>query len=150
MILRKFIAFGLVPALLWASMGFSISRHYCLGMLVEEHLYHSTEVCESKPTMSSCHSESHSQNKAGHCQSETKGCCENIWLQIEGIDVLGFADEKLAFSAKQNEFKAQTSFSQLLPINIGLKQTIPLIDFVFLERSKAVQQYLAEIQRYLI
>lgn len=100
--------------------------------------------------MSSCHSESHGQNKANHCQSETKGCCENIWLQIEGIDVLGFADEKLAFSAKPNEFKSQTSFSKLLPINIGPKQTIPLIEFVFLERSKAVQQYLAEIQRYLI
>lgn len=80
MIFVKQILSGfLIPIILWAGMGFSLNRHYCLGMLVEESWYHASNEC--KP--------SHNDKKetCGESIDPFGSCCSDLWITIEALTV---------------------------------------------------------------
>lgn len=148
MLMRKVLSVLLAPVLLWAGMGFSLSRHYCLGLLVEEHLYHSEEVCEMQVSK---HSDCHEEHAEDHssCTEKDKGCCEDVWLQVDGIDVINQTGKEWQIQLA-NHFTAET---------------IPATSLEFFPHFHSIQsasnpdppgailgnsQYLASIQRYLI
>lgn len=62
-------------SLLWAGAGFSVSRHYCLGMLKSESFYTQADFCTS-------HSKPDSQQE--RCDSD---CCDEEWLSIDAIEI---------------------------------------------------------------
>lgn len=75
----------LVPLFLWASMGFSLNRHYCLGMLVDEAWYFVSNECNS-----------HDTEKEQSCEetfSSSDSCCSEQWLSIAGVSVSSQAIE---------------------------------------------------------
>lgn len=76
----------LIPIILWAGMGFSLNRHYCLGMLVDEAWYYVSDEC--KPNQN---------NQEASCTEsidEFGSCCSDQWLSIGGLSVNSFAQEK--------------------------------------------------------
>jgi hypothetical protein len=87
MIWRKITSILLIPALLWAGMGFLLSRHYCSDELISEHLYHSENSCgmEILFDKDSCHD---SNNSKGEDQINKEDCCRNEWIQIDNIDTV--------------------------------------------------------------
>ncbi|PTM06226.1 MAG: hypothetical protein DA405_00900 [Bacteroidetes bacterium] len=69
----------LIPIILWAGMGFSLNRHYCLGMLVDEAWYYVSDQC--KPN--------HNDQEVGCTESidEFGSCCSDQWLSIGGLSI---------------------------------------------------------------
>lgn len=68
----------MIGALLFSTVGFSVSRHYCMGDLVDESFYHIPQEC--------------GLDNDDHCGGDdehfSKNCCEDENLVFEGIDVL--------------------------------------------------------------
>ena len=80
MIIVKQISSGfLIPIILWAGMGFSLNRHYCLGTLVEESWYHASDECQPNDN-----------DRKETCSDgiEASGsCCSDLWITIEALTV---------------------------------------------------------------
>ena len=69
----------LIPIVLWAGMGFSLNRHYCLGMLVDEAWYFVSNDCQP-----------HDTEKKQSCKesiSSTDSCCSDQWISIAGVSI---------------------------------------------------------------
>jgi len=145
---RKILSLLMAPTLLWAGMGFSLSRHYCLGLLVEEHLYHSEEICELE---SSRHSDCHEEHADNHssCTENDNGCCEDVWLQVEGIDVINQIESNwqiqlpLAVFAEFEPVFTSSFTPHFYTIQSASNPDPP-------GATLGTSQYLASIQRYLI
>jgi hypothetical protein len=76
----------LIPIILWAGMGFSLNRHYCLGMLVDEAWYYVSDQC--KPD--------HNDQEVSCTESidEFGSCCSDQWLSIGGLSINSYAQGK--------------------------------------------------------
>lgn len=148
MLIRQVLSVLLTPVLLWAGMGFSLSRHYCLGLLVEEHLYHSEEVCEMQISKhSECHEE-HAENHSG-CTQKDEGCCKDVWLQVEGVDVINqVGNEWNGPLTKSAPAESTLSISfEFFPHFYTIKSASNPDPPGAIEGNS---KYLASIQRYLI
>jgi len=80
---RKIFALILIPALLWAGMGFSLSRHFCMDLLVDEYLYFAKDSCDMAFMEANECDSPESENSWGE-----KDCCRNEWIQICPVDTL--------------------------------------------------------------
>lgn len=97
--LRQILAFLLVPVLLWSGAGFSVSRHYCMGMLKSESFYQPAHSCTMKaePAMASADCDGNScsapelpatpSNPEDYQWMLELDCCQNEWLSIPGISI---------------------------------------------------------------
>tara|TARA_R110001592_G_scaffold127450_1_gene339217 strand:- start:37681 stop:38106 length:426 start_codon:yes stop_codon:yes gene_type:complete len=92
----------LIPIILWAGMGFSLNRHYCLGMLVDEAWYYVSDECNPD----------HNDQEASCTESidEFGSCCSDQWLSIGGLSINSF--EQKHETSKRINFK-QISLSVL-------------------------------------
>jgi hypothetical protein len=75
--LKKIMALLLVPVILITGIGFSVSQHYCLGMLKSESFYSPAEKCAMH------------ENEAGCEKSQASyrsNCCEDQNLSIAGLE----------------------------------------------------------------
>lgn len=76
-----------MSALLFSTTGVTISRHYCMGTLVETAYY--TEA-------GSCHKQAVKECRAGE-HFEKKGCCEDEELSFPGIKLENTPAKKWIF-----------------------------------------------------
>lgn len=150
----------MLPALLWSSMGFSVSRHYCLGLLKSERFYFSAATC----AMQADTGEDHLDGEADHgaCLMpklpiedkpypedyqwlEDLDCCESEWLNISPVEI-----EKLSTELKLEKSSPSIGTPVLSLVNIlpALNQhSLP----VFTVRPPPKRQLLLSLwQRYLI
>ena len=82
-VLRAILFAGMSMVVLLSSIGFSVSRHYCLGMLAEESFYHlGNESCGML-----------SSDCASTEESLDAHCCENQNLSIPGIQIQDRLDD---------------------------------------------------------
>lgn len=87
---HKILSLFLIPTLLWAGMGFSLSRHYCLGMLVDEAWYYVSESCER-------HSDF--ELKTESCREnieESLTCCSDSWLSVAALSIQSSSQKELS------------------------------------------------------
>jgi len=90
---RVILSSLLVPIVLWAGMGFSLNRHYCLGMLVDEAWYFVSNECQPH----------HTEEKKS-CEesfSSSDSCCSEQWLSIAGVSISSQALEGNGYETKQ-------------------------------------------------
>ncbi|WP_421752294.1 HYC_CC_PP family protein [Croceimicrobium sp.] len=80
---RKIFALLLIPSLLWAGMGFSLSRHFCMDLLVDEYFYFAKDSCEM-----AFMEEVDCQAPEEQSSWSDKDCCRNEWIQICPVDTL--------------------------------------------------------------
>lgn len=130
--LKSFFAFTMSLSLLWAGMGFSVSRHYCLGMLKSESFYTQADYCQEKKSPDHQNNESCSWN-----------CCDEEWLSVAPVEVERTAQKELHLP--QPDFLGSNKAAKLLPpttlyhpLNFSFNLPRPQIDFQ------------AEFQQYLI
>lgn len=145
--MRKAIALLLSPILIWASMGFSLSQHYCLGMLVEEHLYHDGASCEFEMVAKeSCHEDPADIDQV--CTA-MNGCCKDVWIQVDQVQIVSLLDAPSSITLPNFAVPSSLiSFRECyLESNSGLSGTQfkppPL-------NSKGGTEYLIDLQRFLI
>jgi hypothetical protein len=82
--IKNIAAIFLVPLIIWAGMGFSVNKHYCLGMLKAESFYVPAEKCYMAPAESTC----------GNFEKiATPDCCQDETLSIAGINFQRIVDE---------------------------------------------------------
>jgi hypothetical protein len=82
----------LVVTLLVSSVGFSVSRHYCLGMLAEESFYHLGN--ESCGMIDECDA------SGNHLSTH---CCDDENLAIPGIQVQERSNEDSGFPVSETD-----------------------------------------------
>lgn len=143
----------MVPILLWAGAGFSLSRHYCLGMLVEENFYYEAESCGMDELDASI------QNHNSDCDDEIiadhDSCCDDEWINVSSVQVE--SNPKASEQISVQELSVDPSpkvlkgsfcgeFDQVLKADY-LDHGPPLIKG---ELNPKLSEYLAEIQSYLI
>lgn len=87
---KAIMSVSLAVALLVSSVGFSVSRHYCLGMLAEESFYHlgnescgMTDDCDASGNKLSTH------------------CCDDENIAIPGIQVQKRTNEDIGFAVSE-------------------------------------------------
>lgn len=145
--MRKTIAFLLSPIVIWASMGFNLSQHYCLGMLVEEHFYHHGASCEFEMVaVEGCHEDPSNLDQV--CTA-MNGCCKDVWIQVDQVQIVSLLDAPSSIILPSFEVPSSLiSFSECyLESNSALAGTQfkppPL-------NSKGGPEYLINLQRFLI
>lgn len=79
-IFRSILSVLLIPVILFASTGFSVNRHYCMGMMVEENFYSVVEGCAMIEM---------ERSYSDHCepQMESKHCCADESVSIVALDI---------------------------------------------------------------
>ena len=103
--LRAFLSLLSALILLVSSIGFSVSRHYCLGMLAEESFYHlGNESCGM--TADAC-------DPAGDHLSNH--CCDDENLAIPGVQVQQRVDDTEQITAANH------------PADLDLPQTYEVV-----------------------
>ncbi len=95
----------LIPIVLWAGMGFSLNRHYCLGMLVDEAWYFVSEQCSPE------HSEAEDSPQENICSSFP--CCSDQWVSIAGVSV----NAQLVEDESENSLQLEKHQAQLKEIS---------------------------------
>lgn len=68
----------MIGILLISTLGFSVSRHYCMGMLVDESYYAPSDGCGMQMN---------DHDDTTHDELST-GCCDDENLVFQGIDVI--------------------------------------------------------------
>lgn len=142
--IRKFTALLFIPIFLWAGAGFSLSRHYCLGMLVEESFYFQSETCDMHRSSDS--------NCTDSIVIEEKDCCDDEWLQVEGIQISKTVDSETKVpiipiepnKTLKGSFCGQEEI--IIQANFLDPSRVPLRG----ELNPELSQYLSEVQSYLI
>ena len=87
-ILKTIFSFSMIAILMLSTLGFSVSRHYCMGMLVEESFYSPSDGCSDM-----------SEDDCGSgFEMDDKGCCDDETLAVEGIQVISFLKKQVEFS----------------------------------------------------
>lgn len=147
MLIRKTIALLLSPILIWASMGFSLSQHYCLGVLVEEHLYHDGASCEFEMVAEeSCHEDSTALDQV--CTA-MNGCCKDVWIQVDQVQIVSLLDAPSSIILPNFALPSSSiSFTECYlesnsALNASQFKPPPL-------NSKGGTEYLIALQRFLI
>lgn len=88
-VLKSIFSFFLIGAVLFSSVGFSVSHHYCMGMLKSEKFYSPIEKCASE---SSHLCEMPQGDHFDH------GCCDSDFIAIPGISfVKNLKDDNISF-----------------------------------------------------
>ncbi len=151
--IKQISAVFLIPVLLWSGAGFSLSRHYCLGMLEEESFYFEAESCQPEAHYKS-------ESKSNACNLSTinshKDCCDDEWLIVAQVEVASndrTEGHSIKPAAKQdlNLGKAHTEGSKLL-LNPNYRLLPSERQYLASDSGQTplLSQYLAEIQTYLI
>ncbi len=119
-------------------MGFSVSRHYCMGIMVEENFYLITDKCDMD-------TDDHCPAPKQHLQNN---CCEDEIISLPGINIV----KKSSNDARENPLVPDWRLFLLTTIIfkaplLGYKVSIPIPSppFTFTERN-----ILIEIQHFLI
>ncbi|MDZ7847964.1 MAG: hypothetical protein U5L96_15100 [Owenweeksia sp.] len=88
---RAILSFALMGVLIGSTLGFSVSRHYCKGMLVQEHFYkmQSHGCCIDEDA--TCHDEQ---------EQIAAKCCDEQQLSLPGIEVKRLSTENQKFLPK--------------------------------------------------
>lgn len=146
-VFKKITALLFIPIFLWAGAGFSLSRHYCLGMLVEESLYFQSESCQADV-------DNH-QDK--DCSEDAfvdhQSCCDDEWLNVSNVEVQKQNERDYALP-KIEDLKAGKSLKGL-----SCGETEFILNAKYLDPNSVpmrgdlnpeLSKYLAEIQAYLI
>ncbi|MEQ9262397.1 MAG: hypothetical protein RLP14_04460 [Owenweeksia sp.] len=142
---KAILSVALTGILIFATAGFSVSRHYCMGMLVEESFFDWDSGC-SDQTQGVCHLQDAHHDKD---DSLKKNCCEDENLIINGIQVLSFSKHSISGNLNPQFFTAflysylRIPFSQLLD-----SYTFSNAPPDLLKRSGA--EILVWVQRFLI
>lgn len=147
--IKQFGALLLIPVLLWAGAGFSLSRHYCLGMLVEENFYYEAEACESKIEQSE--DDCLVSNQHTGFSIEHDDCCDDEWLNVPQVEVKNISEDK------NKELPLPIELEPQQPIELLVQATSPEVILkenidprINTSHKPGLSQYLAEIQSYLI
>lgn len=128
-------------------MGFSLSQHYCLGMLVEEHLYHDGSSCEIEMLADdSCHNDDHNQEQI--CSS-MNGCCKDVWIQVDQVQIVSLLDAPTSIALASFE-EATSALAFRMPFNLSDEGTQNIRFKPPPLHPKGNTQYLVDIQRFLI
>lgn len=83
--LKAILSISLVGILMFSTVGFSVHRHYCMGMLMDESFYTMTESCGDE-------ADNHCETPSNHIKS---GCCDDENLVFSGIDVISIVKKQL-------------------------------------------------------
>lgn len=142
-----------MPILLWAGAGFSLSRHYCLGMLIEESFYIEAESCSNEEL----HHNDFAEKSKGECdvyESTHLPCCNDEWISVASVQVES--------AQSQNEQSKQENSPSSAPKALNecsakFFDKVLAVDYIYTgppevkgELNPELSQYLAEIQSYLI
>ena len=85
--LRKILSFALAFVVLFSTMSFTISKHYCGGTLVDTAIFKKVKSCGMEM-----------QNPSSEGCSVTKmNCCDDEQLAFEGQDELQLQVDKISF-----------------------------------------------------
>jgi hypothetical protein len=115
----------MIPTLLWAGMGFSVNRHYCLGMLKSEAFYSNAAPC----------SELVSTEVAEKCEKENLeaceiiedwSCCDSEWLNVKAVQVLVLKDKASSQMDERLPISAPLFFFALVKLN-SLSSAVPQV-----------------------
>ncbi len=86
--IRGIFSIAMIAVLLFSSVGFSVNRHYCMGMLMDESFYSLPDDCGMQ-TNDTCEKPA---------SSIDMGCCDDENLAFAGIDVISSVKKQLSFS----------------------------------------------------
>lgn len=138
--LRAFFSILFATTLLLSSIGFSVSRHYCLGMLAEESFYHlgsescgmTQDACDTTDNQMSTH------------------CCEDQNLSIPGIQVQNRIGEDDADIAENSDSLPSCSVTEI-DIDARFKNAIGFVPHAPPEgHHPSGKDILIHYQRFLI
>lgn len=146
MIWRKILSLTLIPILLWAGMGFLLSRHYCFDELISEHFYHSENSCGMDILLGDepCHDEHDEDQKF-----EKSNCCRNEWVQIDHIDTVNHKQQQSIVKDWQPAFNTIVDNASLVLLredSLSSSNSSPPELMSFLK----TRDFLANSQCYLI
>ncbi len=98
----------MLAALMVSTLGFSVSRHYCMGNLVDEQLFaFANDCCEEKDDHCGC-DENHQDDD----------CCDDETLIIEGLQIQSFQPKELAV-----DFSKSLELNPIVQVNTILAPT---------------------------
>lgn len=134
--LQAILSISFIGVLLFSTVGFSVSRHYCMGMLMDESFYGVSEGC-GMIADDDC-----DNNK----ESIRMNCCDDENLVFAGIDVI---------SIIKNKLDAAPAFIAHFPIvdNVFPDQNISYEQLSFFpppEPQPYGRNLLVKVQRFLI
>ena len=136
-ILKAIFSVSMIAILMISTLGFSVNRHYCMGMLVEESFYTPSAGCTDMDE----------DDCSTSFQSEEKGCCDDETLAFEGIDVLSFVKKQLEVSPIAANFSATLPFQNW----IETQNTYQKISFFPPPEPQPYgRNLLVKVQRFLI
>lgn len=121
-------------------MGFSLNRHYCLGMLVDEVWYYVSDECQPN----------HNDRETSCTESidEFGSCCSDKWLSIEGLSVNSKTAEQQALqNVKFKDIKPVLANASFLKPRTNAKVLARGIDK---ERRLPSQNIIIKYHRFLI
>lgn len=151
--IRRISTLLLIPILLWAGAGFSLSRHYCLGMLVEENFYYEAESCGMESLTNDF--DNHSSECGSEAFEDHTSCCDDEWINVASVEVETSSKNSVDQSIYSQDEKPASKilkgslcgdFDQVLKADY-LEGGPPQIKG---ELNPKLSKYLAEIQSYLI
>ena len=90
-IITKIASLLFVPIIIWSGMGFSVSQHYCLGMLKSESFYSPADKCANHQNQDSC--------APKEFQFESN-CCKDQNLNIKALEFKRFSNLEFVSLAK--------------------------------------------------
>ncbi len=134
--LKVIFSISMIAVLLFSSMGFTVNRHYCMGMLMDESFYAWSDAC-GMDAEDSC-------EKPG--ESIDMGCCDDESLVFNGVEVISFIKKQLELAP---------SFLAFLPNNISPSdfQTSLYEELSFFPPPEPLpygRDLLVQVQRFLI
>ncbi|MBN4047252.1 hypothetical protein JYU05_01780 [bacterium AH-315-P13] len=104
---------------LFSTMSFSISEHYCGDTLVDRSIFKVAKTCGMKMQKTTSTSD---------CSITKKNCCENVVKQIEGQDELKISFDKLMLD--QQIFIASFVYTYINLFEGLDKKAIPFNDYL--------------------
>jgi hypothetical protein len=121
-LISKILSAFLIPTILWAGMGFSLNRHYCLGMLVDEAWYHVSDECLP---------DHNDQSDTCDDSIETFGsCCSDLWISIEALAVNSQLDREELIELSDLRFTKRSLIdAQLNKVLDDIQQWQNLLDY---------------------
>ncbi|WP_143764623.1 HYC_CC_PP family protein [Owenweeksia hongkongensis] len=134
--LKAILSISLIGILLFSTVGFSVSRHYCMGMLMDESFYSISEGCEVA-TGDDCDNPE---------ESIKTDCCDDENLIFAGIDVISIIKKQLDFTPALPEVFSP-NFAFTIPQNTDYKL---LSFFPPPEPLPYGKNLLVKVQRFLI
>lgn len=129
---RFILSIFLSISLLWAGAGFSVSRHYCLGMLKSESFYTQADFCSS-------HADTNTKQES--CDSD---CCDEEWLSVAAIEIERSVQDELQIDIPKVDFQISTLIT-FSPRQYDIPYPPPNF-----ENHRLTLPDLAQIQRFLI